>query len=352
MLSRMNAVRFFVIFAMMFGYASTMSLGPEFPESLAIYGYDPSWHAIQVLFFLSGLLAYRSIEKGHTGLKYLSSRFLRNIPLLGFLTVAILFILFPLFGTADDSGLDFWARIIKYVMLTTFCIDPSMRVQGLMDDAKYMCLVQGGLWTLRIGIIIHLAIVGANFVKLLSNRLVILMGTVFVTVAYALLGYIAAKKGLTDIDNILTVLRLTYAFGIGVCVWAYKDKMLSLGRYGWAMPLVFFAIASLNYFFFTWTTLIEVNSTFMFLSLAWLLLTTQSKALDLLKNWTNTTMVMMVIGWPTIQTLLLIYPELGRWTLPLYALPTMVVLTYITTWSLAETKKFRANRLPLLVKTH
>jgi len=67
LLLRLNAVRFIVILFMMFGYASTMSLGTEYQESLALYGYDPSWHAIQVLFFLSGILAYRSLENGKTG---------------------------------------------------------------------------------------------------------------------------------------------------------------------------------------------------------------------------------------------------------------------------------------------
>jgi len=350
-LSRLNSVRFFVIFIMMFGYASTMSLGPGHQESLALYGYDPSWHAIQVLFFLSGILAYRSIENGKTGFTYLWSRFSRNIPLLGFLTIAILFILFPLFGTPNDSGTDFWKRITKYILLTAFCIDPSMRIQGLMDDAKYMCLVQGAIWTLRIGIILHIAVVISHFPKLFSKRILILAGTITVTIGYALLGYLFAKKGIETLESVLTLLRLSYAFGIGLCVWAYRDFLLNLKARIFILPVIFFLIASLNFWFFRWTTLIEVSSTLVFISLSWALLVTRHKYLDLLKDWKNVTMIMMAIGWPITQTLLLIHPDLGRWTLPLVALPTIVALTYITHWSLQKSAEFSATRRFVLART-
>jgi len=202
--------------------------------------------------------------------------------------------------------LDFWKRITKYVMLTVFCIDPSSPVQGLMDDAKYMCLVQGALWTLRIGVILHIAVVIAHFIKLFSNRIFILLGTSVVTLTYAFAGYFAAKKGIENLESLLTILRLSYAFGTGLCVWAYREKILELRHWVLILPLTFFVIASANFWFSKWTTLIEISSTLTFIFLSWIVLVTRNRTFALLKNWKNVTMISMTIGWPTIQTLLLV----------------------------------------------
>ncbi len=333
-LSRLNAVRWWVIMAMMFGYASTMPLGPTFQESFALYGYDPSWHAIQVLFFLSGVMAYRSLSSGRKGLEYLRSRFWRNVPMLGFLTIATLIVLFPLFGTPMDSGGDFFLRVTKYVLLTTFCIDPGIPIQGLMDDSHYMCLIQGGLWTLRFGLILHILAALSGTLKLLPNRHLLLLGTVASTVTYVVASYITAKQDISAFDSLLAALRLSYAFLVGMSFWAYRDLIAGFGRNIWLAPIFLFIIASINYWGLTWTPIIEVSLTLAWMSVGWGLLVTSNKLCASLNNWPNMALILMVIGWPILQTLLIIFPDLGRWSLPALSLPFMAILTWVLHWAL------------------
>ena len=100
---RMNAVRALVVLVIAFGYASTMPLGPGNREYLAFLGVDPSWVGIQVLFFLSGYLALKSVRRHGSAIKYLTSRIARNIPLLALFTLIAVLVIYPMFGASNDS---------------------------------------------------------------------------------------------------------------------------------------------------------------------------------------------------------------------------------------------------------
>ncbi len=328
-LERLNAVRLIIVLIIAFGYASTMRYGPGTQEMLNVFGYDPSWIGIQLLFFVSGLLAYRSIEAGRTGLTYLRSRFWRNIPILAILTLATLLILFPLFGTPPDQGLAFWSRLAKYVALTVFCIDPGIPIEGLMDDARYMCLVQGGIWTLRYGLILHVLTAISGRIGLLSIRPLLLVGTVGTTLLYVIMTYWAVKSDLTSLTTPLAGVRLSYAFLLGMTVWAYRDMFQRLGTSVIFIPLISFGLAAFNYFALSWTPLIEVALSVSWMSVAWIVLTHRSVFFTALKNCPNLTLPVLLINWPLTQTLLLINPDISAPRLIAYSLSGTLVLSLI-----------------------
>jgi hypothetical protein len=320
-LTRLNAVRLFAVLLITFGYASTMPRGPEYAELLNLYGYDPSWFGIQTLFFMSGLMAMRSLEQGRTGLAYLKSRFWRNIPILAVLTVITLLILFPLFGTPNDQGFDFWMRITKYIALTVFCIDPGVQIQGLMDDAKYMCLVQGSIWTLRYGVILHILVSIVGKLKGRYLRNLVYVGATTSTGLYLVLNYWAAINNIEALALPLTALRLSYAFLIGMAVWNLRHKFTDWGQKVWIFPIVFFTVASIN-FLFTWSSLIDVALTLTWVSVFTIFLSRQAGLFDRLNNWTDITLPLLLINWPVAQTLLLLKAE---WPLGIFILVSTTV---------------------------
>ena len=72
-LHNLNAIRILIVLMIGFGYASTMPIGPGSAEWGRHLSYDPSWFGLQILFFLSGLMAWRSLSEGRTGWTYLRS---------------------------------------------------------------------------------------------------------------------------------------------------------------------------------------------------------------------------------------------------------------------------------------
>jgi hypothetical protein len=328
LLSRLNAVRLCLVIFIAIGYASTMPRGPEYSEILNLYGYDPSWFGIQLLFFLSGLMAMRSLEQGRAGIRYLRSRFLRNIPLLAALTVLTLLILFPLFGTPHDEGLDFWMRLGKYIALTVFCIDPGVPIQGLMDDAKYMCLVQGSIWTLRYGAIMHIITAVSGKIDHRLYRPFISLAALGSTVLYLIMSHWTAVNAIDNLAVPLTALRLSYAFLIGMALWSHRAQLLRMGKSLWALPLGFVFIASVNYIV-SWTSLIEVALTLAWMSLSFILLTQPHALFDRLKNWPDLTLTLLLINWPVAQTILLFRED---WPLAIF-IPLSVSLSLLLSYT-------------------
>ena len=117
-LARLNSVRVITVIFIAIGYASTMPLGPTYPEALAHLGYDPSWIGIQVLFFLSGFMAMRSLERGSTAYAYLRSRFLRNIPLLAVFTLIAILVIYPALGVKGESFSTLTSKLGLYFFAT------------------------------------------------------------------------------------------------------------------------------------------------------------------------------------------------------------------------------------------
>lgn len=347
LLGRLNAVRLAIVLVIAMGYASTMPLGPGTQEILNVYGYDPSWIGIQLLFFISGMLALRSTSQGRSGMAYLSSRFWRNIPALAFLTLATLFILFPLFGTPPDQGLELWARLTKYVALTVFCIDPGIPLEGLLDDARYMCLVQGGIWTLRYGLILHILTAASGRFGLLKDRRLILFGAISVTLIYAITIYVAVKNDMTNLASPLAGLRLSYAFLIGMTAWAYKDLIEKLGQKTLALPVIAFILATLNYTIMPWSPMIEIGLTLFWISLAWFALTRPSPVLNWVQNVPNLTLPVLLVNWPLAQTLLLLNPDVSTAMLILLTLCGTLLLSLLLVYGFSKTHFIFGRLAPL-----
>ncbi len=325
-LPRLNAVRFFVVLAMALGYASTMPIGRDGHEIFEIFGYEPSWLGIQILFFFSGLLAYKSITNGRRGMNYLKSRIWRVFPLLLAVTLTTVLVIYPLLGKPLSTPQDYLA-LGKYFFLTVTCLDPGRVLPGLLDDAIYMCLIQGAIWTLRWGLILHICvIIAARFESLLKPK-VVLIGSVISMIAYGITAYIAAKQGLEFLRTPLVGMRLGYIFLLGMAVWAYRAHLPRARWAGVITALSLFTFAGLNYAFMPWTTVIEISLTLSLAYGAWLAASSTERSLAWLANWPHLAVGLYLTMWPTTQVVLHAYPELTSTTLPIVALPIALVLT-------------------------
>lgn len=324
-LKRLNAVRIIVVLIIALGYASTMPIGPGNPEVFAHLGYDPSWVGIQMIFFLSGFLALRSIRRHGSAGKYLRSRAIRNIPLLALFTLVTIVVIYPALNTANEAPLASIKKLSFYFFYTVSCVDPGRVLPGLLDEAKYVCLIQGAIWTFKWGLIAHIAAaIGTKFNMFGNNRL-ILAGATALVIIFSIVFYAEAKTELAILGTPTVALRLAYPFLTGMAVFAYQDRLPQTPR-GKTILLAFFGgVAYLWYTFLPWTPVIEVGLTAFWTYGAFILATSKTPALGFLDNWPNLALGLYLVNWPISQLLLIAIPDITPWGLIGLCLPLSLI---------------------------
>lgn len=353
---KLNSLRFFIVLMIAFGYASTMPIGPvdasgnPNPELLKQFGYDPSWIGIALLFFLSGLLAMRSLLRHGSSIKYLESRVFRNAPLLFFVTLIIVLVVYPVFGSPKGPATDTLKNVILYFMGTVTCIRPGEPLPGLLDDAKYMCLIQGSIWTLKWGMLAHIAVAIGQRIKLFANRSIILSLAVFSIIFYVTLLYI--HIGIRPMPgDIIIASQLGWPFLTGMAVFAYWDKIPTSFMTNFLISAGFMAIAFAQFYldFIPWTKLIVVS---LILSWSWIcigFLKLAPEKMRFLNGFPAIALAVYLINWPVSQILLLIFPDITSVQLILVSLPITTAFSLLAHKIVSERSfRYAKNREVLI----
>ena len=329
-LTRLNAVRTIIVILIAIGYASTMSPLSGQYEVLRHLGYDPSWFGLQIIFCLSGYLAVRSLTRHGSSLRYLTSGALRNGPLLVAYTLAAVTIIYPIFCVSEATLSQEVVKLSKYFLLTVLCIDPGARLPGLLDDAKYMCLIQGAIWTFRWGALAHISMAIGWRLNILKSKNVLLILAVLAMIIYGIAGYIVAHNSWESKIPAFAGLRLSYAFLAGAALYGWQDKLPQSGITKLALLIGLMSFAAFQYTFLTWTPAIEITGTFFWTYLAIVIIQTPLRLTAWMNHWPNIVLGLYLGNWPVCQTLILMYPELHGWALIGVSVPITAVIAFLT----------------------
>ncbi len=343
-IEKLNSVRILTVLAIAFGYASTMSIGPESAELLHHFGYNPSWYGLQVLFVLSGYLGARSLMRHGSAWQYLKSRTLRTVPLLALYTFVVVTIIYPLFNASGNSLSEDIVVLTHYYLQTVSMINPGKPLPGLLDNALYESLIQGAIWTLRWGAIIHICMaIGWHF-KILNSKYVLLALALLSTLAYMLINFYIIQTGNTTLWSIAVAILFGYAFLIGAAAYAWKDKFPNR----WAKHILILSGLLITTYiieqFIFWPPLIEILMTIFWSYLALALILTPSKITQVLKHWPNLTASIYFLHWPTIQIILFSVPDISVAHLIGSSLLVSVLLAMIVHLCLSQFLKHRTKK--------
>jgi len=321
--SRLNAVRLIVVGFISLGYASTMAVGPQSKEWLNTFGYDPSLFGLQVLFFISGWLAWRSLSRGQTAKAFFLSRAKRTLPWLAVYTFIVAAVLYPVLCAPDAPTVKSAFQLSLYFLETVTLIDPGQRMPGVLDDALYMCLLQGAVGSLRWGAIAFIGLMAAYLMGLRDRRWY--LGFFLMAVA-AHVGVNAwtDQTGSELLSPIIPGLRLAFPFLLGIVAYAWKDRLPRTSQ-GWGIiSAAALCAAIVHYYGFRWSYAIEIIAMTGWCALAMALLHSRLVAL---KNWPNLVLPCMLGVWPTAQVWLAAFPNI--------TVPILVTVTMATTLGLA-----------------
>lgn len=334
----LGPIRMLVIALIAFGYASTMPRGPSKDEYLHIFGYDPSWLGISVLFMTSGFLALRSLQRHGSVMQFLRSRAGRNLPVLAIFALSVVLIVFPLLGVPLDGTAGEGSRLsqhLQYLFKVITCLNPNELTPGLLDNALYMCVIQGGLWTFRWGMIAYI-LTGVLWAigGLRSNRtLLIFTGAAISSYAAVMVYSIKTPDAHSLLEPVTIALRLGWAYLAGMCAYGLRGK---LPRTFW-VPLGIWIIAAIQYYFLQWTPFIEISMEIGLGYLVFLGITSKKTLPNWLKPVPDLSLGLYIFNWPTAQIMLLLIPSLTP--IPLFALsfPVTIILA-LSAWGLVSRK--------------
>jgi peptidoglycan/LPS O-acetylase OafA/YrhL len=322
-LARINAVRLIIVGFIGLGYASTMAVGPQSKEWLNTFGYDPSLFGLQVLFFLSGWLAWRSLSQGRSPAAFILSRAKRVLPWLALYTLIIVALVYPLLCDPDAPIVKNAAALSLYFLKTVTLVQPGQPMPGALDNALYACLLQGAIWSLRWGAIAYIGLLSAYMLGL-RHRLWYLAFFVIAVCAHIAVNAWTDQSGSAHLIPIIPGLRLAFPFLLGIAAYGWKDRLPTDPR-GWLLiSAMTLGGAAVHYYGFRWSYTIEILAMTGWCGLAMALLHSQ---LRWLKNWPNLVLPLFLGVWPTAQVLLAIFPTI--------TVPMLVVASLTTALALA-----------------
>lgn len=331
----LGPIRMLVIAFIAFGYASTMPRGPEKAEYLRMFGYDPSWYGISVIFMMTGFLSLRSLRRHNSPLKFLFSRFGRNIPTLLIFALIVILAIFPIFAVAPEAGTSRLDQHLQYLVSVISCVNPGTLTPGLLDNALYTCVIQGGLWTFRWGAIAFIGTALLWGIGILRHNKIIAYLTIALTISFIVLMVYASKT--PDIHPVLnfiiTGLHLGWAYMFGMCLYAYGARLPRT----YLIPLSLIGFAALHFYLIAWTPLIEISMELGLGYLCYLGITSKRPAPQWVRATPDISLGLYMFNWPATQITLLLIPTLTP--LPLFAIAFPVtVLISLCVWGLVSRK--------------
>lgn len=349
-LNWLGPIRMLVIVFIAFGYASTMPRGPQTAEYLRMFGYDPSWYGISLLFMISGFLALRSLQRHGSPLRFLLSRLGRNIPTLATASLIVVFFVFPLLGVPLEAEGSRFGQHFRYLASVISCFNPDVLTPGLLDNALYKCVIQGGLWTFRWGVIAFTATAILWATGILRHKHIILCLTLALMVSFIAVMVYSSK--VSDASPLLrftrTGLRLGWVYMAGMTLYAYRAHMPRT----YLIPLGLIGFAALHFYVFAWSPLIEISTELGLGYLCYLGITSQRARPNWVRAMPDISLGIYVFNWPTTQITLLLIPSLTPLALFGIAFP-LTLLISLCVWELVSRKiNYKLNqRLSLASNT-
>jgi len=185
------------------------------------------------------------------------------------------------------------------------------RMPGLLDDAKYMCLLQGAIWTLRIGLILHLGFLIGWMTRILQNRYFVLALSVTAIAVYVTLVDTAVKipEFGEKIGDALPAFRLGYAYLAGVAIFMWQDKLRLNGRRIIFSTLSLTLLTTVFYKWLPWSSIQEVMGVTVWLTICLGFLHHAPKGLQ---RCPRLSPVLYVSVWPAAQIIVALLPSASQ----------------------------------------
>ena len=217
-----GVIRLAMAIAVLFSHSYWFTTGSKIADPLVRFtGHSIGEHAVQVFFFLSGILVAQSLLRSRSVMNYAVARALRIMPALVVCVVLTAFVLGPMFSQGGIVHYFTDRQLPLYVLKTLMLVTGSAPLPHLFSELPLPDMVNVSLWTLKYEVLcyIGLALIGA--VGLFNERLRPFTTTMLVMLVAAV--FIGKPKPLdtyTFADNLRYFALYFYA---GVVAYLMRD---------------------------------------------------------------------------------------------------------------------------------
>lgn len=219
-----GVIRLAMALAVLFSHSYWFTSGSKLADPLvAITGHSIGEHAVQVFFFLSGILVTQSLMRSRSVLNYAAARALRIFPALIVCVLLTALVLGPAFSTLGPGRYFTSAELPAYIVKTLALVTGSAPLPGLFSTQALPDMVNVSLWTLKYEVLCYIGLAVVGSAGLLDPRrrpfataaLLALVALVFIGKPKPLDSY-----GLTD--NLRYFALYFYA---GVSAYLLRDRL-------------------------------------------------------------------------------------------------------------------------------
>lgn len=218
-----GVIRLAMAIAVLFSHSYLFATGTTRADPLIAWtNHTFGEHAVQVFFFLSGILIAQSFDRTRSLTAFTAARVLRIFPALIVVVLLTALVLGPLFSTVGwreyfSSGL-----VPLYVVKTVTLVTGSAPLPGLFQDLPFP-RVNMSLWTLKYEVICYAGLTLLGLLGLFNARWRT-AATVLLAAGVAVV-YVAAYKPMGERSSLELVRYFALYFGMGTLAYLCRDRL-------------------------------------------------------------------------------------------------------------------------------
>lgn len=300
---------------------------------VSITGHSLGEHAVQVFFFLSGILVTQSILKSGSVVDFVAARALRIFPGLAVCVLVTALLLGPCVSALSPAAYFADASLIKYITKTLFLTTGAAPLPAVFDSLPASGLVNMSLWTLKYEVLCYLALGLALAARAFAPRYRVL--TIIALSAIVFGVFLKSPVAAQDYSQLDNIRYFTLYFTTGVLACLLKDRLVIDVRILAVLGALFVASLASR-----WSEL----TCALFLGYATLCVAgINFGPLRRVTQATDLSFGVYIYAAPIQQTLLSVFPNLAPLQLAALAACFTLIAAFLS-WELVEKRSLRARR--------
>ena len=217
-----GVVRLAMALAVLVSHSYLLAYGISSAEPLhSLTGHSLGEHAVQVFFFLSGILVAQSFDRSRSMLDFVAGRVLRIFPGLIVCVLLTALVLGPLVSMLEPARYFSGTGVLNYIARTLSLSTGSAPLPGVFEAHPLPSIVNMSLWTLKYEVLCYAGLALAGAAGLFSVRW--RKATTALLAVFLFFVFIEKPKAIETYTSIDNIRYFALFFGMGTLAYLVRD---------------------------------------------------------------------------------------------------------------------------------
>ncbi len=217
-----GVVRLAMALAVLVSHSYLLARGTSSAEPLhSLTGHSLGEHAVQVFFFLSGILVAQSFDRSRSTLDFVTGRVLRIFPGLIVCVLLTALVFGPLVSMLEPALYFTDTGVLRYIARTLSLSTGSAPLPGVFEAHPLPSIVNMSLWTLKYEVLCYAGLAFAGAAGLFSARWRKVSAALLA--AFLVLVFIEQPKAIETYTALDNIRYFSLFFGMGTLAYLVRD---------------------------------------------------------------------------------------------------------------------------------